>query len=110
MYEVLFIHIFKFRDILIILDLALLGFFGFNSLADLKSISKFRTNNYFGARLKLKKIGSFSLIILILAFQFVFGSLLLGAKSPAALYQSGSSYMASVYGIFLYILLKVIVI
>ncbi|MGM0548721.1 MAG: LTA synthase family protein [Bacillota bacterium] len=100
MYEVLFIHIFKFRDILIILDLALLGFFGFNSLADLKSISKFRTNNYFGARLKFKKIGSFSLIILILAFQFVFGSLLLGAKSPAALYQSGSSYMASVYGIF----------
>lgn len=99
MYEVLFIHIFKFRDILIILDLALLGFFGFNSLPDLKISSKFRTNQYFGAKLKFKKITSFSLIILILTFQFVFGSLLLGAKSPTALYQTGSSYMASVYGI-----------
>ena len=38
MYQVLFTHIFKFRDFIIILDLALLGFSGFNSLPDLKVI------------------------------------------------------------------------
>lgn len=100
MYEVLFTHIFKFRDIIIILDLALLGLFGFNSLADLKLTGNFGIWDLSFKTLPLKKTTAFILIIFLLLIQIVVGSYILGGESPAELYQTGSSHLVSVYGIF----------
>lgn len=99
MYQVLFTHIFKFRDLLIILDLALLGLFGFNSLADLKLTDAWGLWEVSYRTLAIKDTTIFILIILIFVIQIFAGSLIMGQANPAELYQSSSSYLASVYGI-----------
>ena len=99
MYQVLFTHIFKFRDLIIILDLALLGLFGFNSLPDLKSIASPGLWSYSFKVLPNKNLTVFAVIVLLLLAQIFVGSLIMGHFSPAELYQSGSSYLAAVYGI-----------
>lgn len=99
MYQVLFTQIFKFRDIIIILDLALLGLFGFNSLPDLKLTTNWEALNLIFKNLSIKNTTVFILIILVLVLQVFVGSFIMGGESPAELYQSGSSYLASVYGI-----------
>ena len=99
MYQVLFTHIFKFRDIIIILDLALLGVFGFNSLPDLKLSDSWGLWNFYFKKSTIKNTTVFVLIILVLVIQVFAGSLIMGEGSPVKLYQSGSSYLASVYGI-----------
>lgn len=98
MYEVLFTHIFKFKDIIIILDLALLGLLGFNSLPNLEVIESWNTKSKFGF-FSLKTSTFLILIILILLIQIFVGSIIMGVKSPAEIYREGSSYLASVYGI-----------
>ncbi|MFW5719101.1 MAG: LTA synthase family protein [Halanaerobium sp.] len=99
MYQVLFTQIFRFRDLIIILDLALLGLGGFNSLPDLKLTSDWGFWKSALSPLPIKKTTAFALIILLLLVQVVAGSYLMGGESPTELYQSGSSYLASVYGI-----------
>ncbi|RAK08145.1 phosphoglycerol transferase MdoB-like AlkP superfamily enzyme [Halanaerobium saccharolyticum] len=99
MYQVLFTHIFRFRDIIIILDLALLGLGGFNSLPDLELTAEWGFWGKSMAKLPLKKTGVYALIVFLLLLQVAAGSFILGEKSPAELYQTGSSYLASVYGI-----------
>ena len=99
MYQVLFTHIFKFRDIIIILDLALLGLLGFNSLPDLKLTSDWGGWDLSFKALPSKNTTVFVLLILLLLIQVVAGSYIMGGESPAELYQSGSSYLVSVYGI-----------
>ncbi|MFN2340276.1 MAG: LTA synthase family protein [Halanaerobium sp.] len=99
MYQVLFTQIFRFRDILLILDLALLGVLGFNSLPDLESIFDWGFWDLSFKALPLKNTTAFALIILLLLIQVVAGSYIMGGESPSELYQSGSSYLASVYGI-----------
>lgn len=99
MYQVLFTHIFKFRDLIIILDLALLGLFGLNSLPDLRSITNFGLWSHSFKVLPNENIMVFAVIVLLLLTQVAAGSLIMGDFSPAELYQSGSSYLAAVYGI-----------
>ncbi|MFP4199430.1 MAG: LTA synthase family protein, partial [Halanaerobium sp.] len=99
MYQVLFTQIFRFRDLIIILDLALLGLGGFNSLPDLKLTYDWGFWRSALSPLPIKKTTAFALIILLLLVQVVAGSYLMGGESPTELYQSGSSYLASVYGI-----------
>lgn len=99
MYQVLFTHIFKFRDLIIILDLALLGLFGFNSLPDLKSITEMGLWDRSFNSLSNKNLTIFAVVVMLLLIQVFAGSLIMGDLSPAALYQSGSSYLATVYGI-----------
>jgi phosphoglycerol transferase MdoB-like AlkP superfamily enzyme len=99
MYQVLFTHIFKFRDLLIILDLALLGLFGFNSLPDLKLTDAWGLWPLSYKTLAVKNSIVFVLILLIFIIQIFVGSLIMGQVNPADLYQSSSSYLASVYGI-----------
>jgi len=99
MYRVLFTQIFSFRDIILILDLALLGLLGFNSLPDLKLTYNWGFWDLSFKSLPLKNTTAFALIILLLLAQVVAGSYIMGGESPAELYQSGSSYLASVYGI-----------
>ncbi len=99
MYQVLFTQIFNFRDIVLILDLALLGLLGFNSLPDLKLTTDWGFWDLSFKSLPLKNTTALALIILLLLVQVVAGSYIMGGESPAELYQSGSSYLASVYGI-----------
>ncbi|MFP4021146.1 MAG: LTA synthase family protein [Halanaerobium sp.] len=99
MYQVLFTQIFNFRDIVIILDLGLLGLLGFNSLPDLKLSCDWGLGDLSFKSLGLKGSSVLTLIVLLLFMQVFVGSYLLGAESPTDLYQLGSSYLASVYGI-----------
>lgn len=99
MYQVLFTHIFRFRDLLIILDMALLGLWGFNSLPDLKLSYDWGFWKHSFSRLPLKNTTAFALIFILLLVQVVAGSYIMGGESPSELYQSGTSYLASVYGI-----------
>ena len=99
MYQVLFTQIFNFSDIIIILDLGLLGLLGFNSLPDLKLTYKWGLGDFSFKALGLKNKAVLILMILLLFMQVFVGSYLLGAESPTDLYQLGSSYLASVYGI-----------
>ena len=99
MYQVLFTQIFRFRDIIIILDLALLGLGGFNSLPDLELTYEREFWNFSFSKLPLKNKAVFAIIILLLLAQVAVGSYIMGEESPTELYQSGSSYLASVYGI-----------
>lgn len=99
MYQVLFIQIFRFRDIIFVLDLALLGLLGFNSLPDLKLTYNWGFWDLSFKTLPLKNTTAFALIILLLLIQVVAGSYIMEGESPAELYRSGSSYLASVYGI-----------
>lgn len=99
MYEVIFIQIFKFWDLIFVADLILLGTGGFNSLSDLESISDWGLWNLTLKYLPLKNTTAVALIILLLLIQVVVGSYIMGGEGPAELYQSGSSYLASVYGI-----------
>jgi len=99
MYRVLFTHIFRFRDIIIILDLAILGLGGFNSLPDLELTAEWASWEKAVSKLPLKKTGVYALLLFLLLVQVLAGSYFLGGGSPAELYQSGSSYLASAYGI-----------
>ncbi len=99
MYEVLFTHIFQFWDVIFILDLAFLGLGGFNSLPDLEVFYDWGFWNLTLKSFPLKNTTAFALIILLLLVQVVAGSYIMGGESPAELYKSGSSYLASVYGI-----------
>jgi phosphoglycerol transferase MdoB-like AlkP superfamily enzyme len=99
MYQVLFTQIFRFRDIVIILDMALLGLWGFNSLPDLKITYDWGFWKRSLSRLPLKNTTAFALIFVLLLVQVVAGSYIMGGESPSELYQSGTSYLASVYGI-----------
>lgn len=99
MYQVLFTHIFRFRDIIIILDMALLGLWGFNSLPDLKLTYDWGFWKKSLSRLPFKNTTAFALIFMLLLIQIVAGSYIMGGESPSELYRSGSSYLASVYGI-----------
>lgn len=99
MYQILFTQIFRFRDIIIILDLALLGLGGFNSLPDLKLTEEWGFWKVSMSKLPFQNTGVYALIILLLLFQVVAGSIIMAGESPAELYQSGSSHLVSVYGI-----------
>jgi len=99
MYEVLFTHIFKYWDVIFILDIVLLGITGFNSLPDLNLVKDWGFWKLSLKEIPIKNTTAFALIILLLLVQIVAGSYIMGGKSPAELYRSGSSYLASVYGI-----------
>lgn len=99
MYEVVFIQIFKFWDLFFILDIILLGVYGFNSLPDLERFDDWGLWDLSLKSLPLKNTTAFALIFLLLLTQVVAGSYIMGGEGPAKLYQSGSSYLASVYGI-----------
>ena len=99
MYEVLFTHIFQFWDVIFILDLVFLGLGGFNSFPDLEVFYDWGFWDLSLEAFPVKNTTAFALIILLLLVQVVAGSYIMGGESPAELYQSGSSYIASVYGI-----------
>lgn len=99
MYEVLFVHIFKYWDIIFILDLGLLGISGFNSLPNLNLIEDWGFRNLAFDFLPLKKNSILILIVFLLLIQITVGSFIMGVEGPAELYQAGSSYLTSVYGI-----------
>lgn len=99
MYEVLFLHIFNYWDLIFLLDIAILGKSGFNSLTDLELIEDWGHWNLSLSGIPVKSRTAFVLIILLLFVQLAVGSFIMGGESPAELYQSGTPYLVSVYGI-----------
>ena len=99
MYEVLFLHIFNYWDVIFILDIAILGKSGFNSLTDLELIDDWGHWNLSLSGIPIKSTTAFILIILLLFVQLAVGSFIMGGESPAELYKSGTPYLVSVYGI-----------
>lgn len=99
MYEVLFLHIFNYWDLIFLLDIAILGKSGFNSVTDLELIEDWGHWNLSLSGIPIKSTTAFVLIILLLFVQLAVGSFIMGGESPAELYQSGTPYLVSVYGI-----------
>lgn len=99
MFKVLFTQIFKYWDLIFILDLVLLVVTGFLRIPDFQLIKPWEHLQLSFKWFSFKNYTAYILIVLALVFQIAAGSLIMGAESPVELYQKGSNYLVSVYGV-----------
>ncbi|ADQ14137.1 LTA synthase family protein [Halanaerobium hydrogeniformans] len=96
LYEVLFRHIIRYRDVVFILDIIILGFLGFSYLPDFKFIKD--PQRIFKNAASDKKMAML-IIVLLIVVQLFTASLIFNGAQPNRLYQIGSGSFVSVHGL-----------
>lgn len=96
LYEVLFRHIIRYRDVVFILDIIILGFLGFSYLPDFKFI---KNPQRIFKKAALEQKFALVIVILLIVVQIFTASVIFDGAQPTRLYQLGSGSFVSVHGV-----------